>query len=143
MLVDIGGVDARTIELADGRLVLSALIRHVELEHSELVAESVPDAGRGGARRSATSASATAGRSAARWHTASRRPSSPCVAIAHRAVVHVLGPDGGREVAVADLTWSSPMVTTLAPGELITRVEIPVLDPGQGSCFFELARRAG
>jgi hypothetical protein len=41
-LVDLGGADERTIELDDGTLVLSALVRHVDLEHSEVVAEHVP-----------------------------------------------------------------------------------------------------
>src|ERR1700744_3686393 len=42
-LIDIGGVDERTIELADdGTLMLSALVRHVDLEHSALVAQQVP-----------------------------------------------------------------------------------------------------
>jgi CO/xanthine dehydrogenase FAD-binding subunit len=41
-LVDIGGVDERTIALEDGTLVLSALVRHVDLEHSAIVAEHAP-----------------------------------------------------------------------------------------------------
>ena len=41
-LIDIGGVDERTIELTDGTLVLSALVRHVDLEHSEVIAEHAP-----------------------------------------------------------------------------------------------------
>jgi CO/xanthine dehydrogenase FAD-binding subunit len=41
-LIDIGGVDERTIELNDGTLVLSALVRHVDLEHSEVIAEHAP-----------------------------------------------------------------------------------------------------
>jgi CO/xanthine dehydrogenase FAD-binding subunit len=35
------------------------------------------------------------------------------------------------------------LMTALDEGELITRVEIPALTEGQGSCFIEMARRPG
>ncbi|HTX10493.1 MAG TPA: FAD binding domain-containing protein [Solirubrobacteraceae bacterium] len=140
-LVDIGGADERTIDLVDGRLVLSALVRHVDLEHSELVAENVPmltqavrQIGNVRVRQRGT-----IGGSLAHGEPAAELP---CVAIAHGASVHALGPDGEREIAVADLPLF-PMVTTLNSGELITRVEIPALRDGQGSCFLEIARRPG
>jgi CO/xanthine dehydrogenase FAD-binding subunit len=140
-LVDIGGADQRTIELVDGRLVLSALVRHVDLEHSELVAENVPmltqavrQIGNVRVRQRGT-----IGGSLAHGEPAAELP---CVAIAHGASVHALGPDGEREIAAGDLPLF-PMVTTLNSGELITRVEIPALTDGQGSCFLEIARRPG
>jgi CO/xanthine dehydrogenase FAD-binding subunit len=140
-LVDIGGADQRTIELVDGRLVLSALVRHVDLEHSELVAENAPmltqavrQIGNVRVRQRGT-----IGGSLAHGEPAAELP---CVAIAHGASVHALGPDGEREIAAADLPLF-PMVTTLQEGELITRVEVPALTEGQGSCFLEIARRPG
>jgi CO/xanthine dehydrogenase FAD-binding subunit len=140
-LVDIGGADQRTIELVDGRLVLSALARHVDLEHSELVAENAPmltqavrQIGNVRVRQRGT-----IGGSLAHGEPAAELP---CVAIAHGASVHALGRDGEREIAAADLPLF-PMVTTLQEGELITRVEIPALTEGQGSCFLEIARRPG
>ena len=139
--VDIGGADERTIELADSRLVLSALVRHVDLEHSELVAQSAPmltqavrQIGNVRVRQRGT-----IGGSLAHGEAAAELP---CVAIAHGVVARTLGPDGEREIAVADLPIM-PMVTSLREGELITRVEIPALADGQGSCFVELARRPG
>lgn len=140
-LVDIAGVDARTIELVDGRLVLSALVRHVDLEHSETVEEHAPmltqavrQIGNVRVRQRGT-----IGGSLAHGEPAAELA---CVAIAHGAGVHVLGPDGEREVAAADLS-TAPFVTSLREGELITRVEVPTLTEGQGSCFLELARRPG
>jgi CO/xanthine dehydrogenase FAD-binding subunit len=41
-LIDLSGIDERTIEVRDGRLGLSALVRHVDLEHSETVRDACP-----------------------------------------------------------------------------------------------------
>jgi len=140
-LVDIGGADERTIELADGRLMLSALVRHVDLEHSETVEQHAPmltqavrQIGNVRVRQRGT-----IGGSLAHGEPAAELA---CVAIAHGAAVHTLGPDGEREIAVADLPIM-PFVTSLREGELITRVQVPALTEGQGSCFLEIARRPG
>jgi CO/xanthine dehydrogenase FAD-binding subunit len=141
VLIDVAGADQRTIAVRDGRLVLSALVRHVDLEHSAIVAEYVPmltEAVRqiGNVR---VRQRGTIGGSLAHGEPTAELP---CVALAHGATVHTLGPDGERTIAAADLPVTH-LMTSLAPGELITRVEFPVLGPGEGSCFLELARRAG
>jgi len=56
--------------------------------------------------------------------------------------VHALGPDGPRAIPAGEL-FVTHFTTSLNPGEVITSVEFPVLGPGQGSCFLELARRPG
>jgi CO/xanthine dehydrogenase FAD-binding subunit len=141
-LVDIGGADERTIELTgDGTLLLSALVRHVDLERSDLVAEQVPmltqavrQIGNVRVRQRGT-----IGGSLAHGEPAAELP---CVLIAHGARVRALGPDGERTIAVNDLPIMQ-LVTSLGEGELITRVEVPALTEGQGSCFLEMARRPG
>ena len=141
-LIDIAGVDERTLELsADGRLVLSALVRHVDLEHSDVVAEHVPmltqavrQIGNVRVRQRGT-----IGGSLAHGEPAAELP---CVLIAHGASVRALGPDGERTIAVNDLPIMQ-LMTSLGEGELITRVEVPTLTEGQGSCFIEMARRPG
>jgi CO/xanthine dehydrogenase FAD-binding subunit len=140
-LIDIGGVDERTIELNDGTLVLSALVRHVDLEHSEVIAEHAPmltqavrQIGNVRVRQRGT-----IGGSLAHGEPAAELP---CVLIAHSASIHALGPDGERTIAVNDLPVMQ-LMTALDEGELITRVEIPALTEGQGSCFIEMARRPG
>jgi CO/xanthine dehydrogenase FAD-binding subunit len=140
-LIDIGGVDERTIELQDGTLGLSALVRHVDLEHSELVAEHAPmltQAARhiGNVR---VRQRGTIGGSLAHGEPAAELP---CVLIAHGASVHALGPDGERTIVVNDLPIMQ-LMTSLGEGELITRIEVPTLTDGQGSCFIEMARRPG
>lgn len=140
-LIDIGGVDERTIELDDGTLVLSALVRHVDLEHSEVIAEHAPmltqavrQIGNVRVRQRGT-----IGGSLAHGEPAAELP---CVLIAHGASVHALGPDGERTIAVNDLPVMQ-LMTALGEGELITRVDVPALTDGQGSCFIEMARRPG
>ena len=140
-LIDIGSVDERTIELAGDTLALSALVRHVDLEHSELVAEQAPmltQAARqiGNVR---VRQRGTIGGSLAHGEPAAELP---CVLIAHGATVHALGPEGTRAIAVDDLPIMQ-LMTSLGEGELITRVEVPTLTEGQGSCFIETARRPG
>ncbi len=140
-LIDIGSVDERTIELAGGTLVLSALVRHVDLEHSDVVAQHAPmltqavrQIGNVRVRQRGT-----IGGSLAHGEPAAELP---CVLIAHGASVHALGPDGERTIAVNDLPIMQ-LVTALEEGELITRVEVPALTDGQGSCFIEMSRRPG
>jgi CO/xanthine dehydrogenase FAD-binding subunit len=141
-LVDIGGAAERTIELTDdGTLVLSALVRHVDLERSDIVAEQVPmltqavrQIGNVRVRQRGT-----IGGSLAHGEPAAELP---CVLIAHGARVHALGREGERTIAVDDLPVMQ-LITSLGEGELITRVEVPALTDGQGSCFVEIARRPG
>jgi CO/xanthine dehydrogenase FAD-binding subunit len=138
-LIDIGAADTRTISVCDGRLVLSALSRHTDLEHSDVVAEHVPmlteavrEIGNVRVRHRGTIGGSLA--------HADPTSELACVAVAHGAVVYALGPDGEREIAVSDLALTH-LMTTLAHDEVITRVEFPVLGPGQGSCFLEMALR--
>jgi CO/xanthine dehydrogenase FAD-binding subunit len=140
-LIDIGGVDERTIEFADDTLTLSALVRHVDLERSDIVAGCAPmlaQAARqiGNVR---VRQRGTIGGSLAHGEPAAELP---CVLIAHDARVRVLGPDGERTIAANDLPVMQ-LMTSLREGELITHVEVPALTDGQGSCFIEMTRRPG
>jgi CO/xanthine dehydrogenase FAD-binding subunit len=140
-LIDIGGVDERTIEFADDTLTLSALVRHVDLERSDIVAGCAPmlaQAARqiGNVR---VRQRGTIGGSLAHGEPAAELP---CVLIAHGARVRALGPDGERTIAANDLPIMQ-LMTSLREGELITHVEVPALTDGQGSCFIEMTRRPG
>jgi aerobic carbon-monoxide dehydrogenase medium subunit len=141
VLIDIAGVDKRTIEFAGDGLALSALVRHVDLEHSEVVAEHAPmlvqavrQIGNVRVRQRGT-----IGGSLAHGEPAAELP---CVLIAHGARVRTLGPDGERTIAANDLPIMQ-LMTALREGELITHVEVPSLTDGQGSSFIEMARRPG
>ena len=140
-LVDVGGACERTIEVRDGTLELSALVRHVDLEHSDTVAAACPmltEAVRhiGNVR---VRQRGTIGGSLAHAEATSELA---CVTLAHRGSVQVLGPGGERTVDAADL-FITHLMTTLDHAEVITAVRLPALTGRQGSCFLEMARRAG
>jgi CO/xanthine dehydrogenase FAD-binding subunit len=141
LLVDVGAADERTIERRNGSLALSALVRHVELEHSEVVrdtcpmlAEAVRHIGNVRVRHRGTIGGSLA--------HAEGTAELATVAVAQRASVHVLGPRGERSVPAADL-FVTHLTTSLQPAEVITGVDFPADTPRTGSCFLEIARRAG
>ena len=141
LLVDVNGAAARTIERSNGSLVLSALVRHAELEASEKVRAGFPalsDAA-GWIGNVQVRHRGTIGGSLAH---ADPSAELPCVALAAGAAVTALGPNGERTIPASEL-FVSHFTTTLEPGELITSIEIPALRPGQGCAFAELARRPG
>jgi xanthine dehydrogenase YagS FAD-binding subunit len=65
--------------------------------------------------------------------------------IALDALVDVLGPDGARTVALADLHRAPgehpERETTLAPGELILRIRVPTTRTGRGSTYHKIRDR--
>ncbi len=141
LLVDVGGAAERTIELRDGSLVLSALVRHVDLEQSDVVREACPmlteavkHIGNVRVRHRGTIGGSLA--------HAEATAELAAVAVAHRATAYVLGPRGERTVPAADL-FVTHLTTSLEPAEVITGVVFPVGGPRTGSCFLEMARRAG
>jgi CO/xanthine dehydrogenase FAD-binding subunit len=140
-LIDIAGVDERTIEFADDTLTLSALVRHVDLENSDIVAGCAPMLGQAARQigNIRVRQRGTIGGSLAHGEPAAELP---CVLIAHGARVRALGPDGERTIAANDLPIMQ-LMTSLHEGELITHVEVPSLTDGQGSCFIEMTRRPG
>jgi carbon-monoxide dehydrogenase medium subunit len=141
LLVDIRGVAPRTIERANGTLALSALVRHVDLETSPDVAGAFPALGEaaGMIGNVRVRHRGTIGGSFAH---SDPNAELPCVAVTARATVTALGPSGERTVPAGEL-FVSHFTTSLEPGELITRIELPALQSGQGAAFTELVRRPG
>jgi carbon-monoxide dehydrogenase medium subunit len=141
VLVDVGGAGERTIERRDSTVVVSALVRHVDLESSAAVREACPmlaeAAGQVGNLRVRNRG--TIGGSLAHGEATAE---FPCVSVALGATVYALSPRGERAIPASEL-FVTHLTTTLASDEVITRVELPVLGARQGSCFVELARRPG
>ena len=80
-------------------------------------------------------------------HCAATHPSDMCVAlVALGAMVHLEGPQGAREIALTDLhrlPGETPDIETeLAPGELITRIELPALPFAARSTYRKVRDRA-
>ncbi len=141
VLVDVGGAGERTIELRDGSLSLSALVRHVDVEHSEMVrdacpmlSEAVRHIGNVRVRHRGTIGGSLA--------HAEATAELATVAVAQRATIRVLGRDGERTLPAAEL-FVTHLTTSLEPNEVITAVEFPPAGPRTGSCFLEITRRAG
>jgi carbon-monoxide dehydrogenase medium subunit len=141
VLVDLADVGAGPIEEADGHLVVPALTRHVDLEESELlrgacgvVGEAAAHIGNLRVRNRGTLGGSLA--------HADPSAELPCVALALGGRVRTLGPGGSRTLAADDL-FAGYFETALAPGVLITHVELPALPERCGAAFAELARRPG
>jgi carbon-monoxide dehydrogenase medium subunit len=66
----------------------------------------------------------------------------PGVALACDAVIHTTGPAGPRTIP-ASAFFIAPLVTALAPGELVTALTLPPWPPGRRWAFQEFARRRG
>jgi carbon-monoxide dehydrogenase medium subunit len=140
VLVDLAGIGAASIGQVDGNLEVPALTRHADLQRSDLVHAAcgivAEAAGRIGNLR-------VRNRGTIGGSLAHADPSAelPCVLLALGGRVRTLGPDGGRTIAAGDL-FRGYFETALAPGELITHVELPVLPARCGAAFAELTRRA-
>ncbi|MBI1736890.1 MAG: FAD binding domain-containing protein [Candidatus Rokubacteria bacterium] len=66
----------------------------------------------------------------------------PAAALALDATLDVTGPRGRRTIAIDDFL-RGPLMTDLAPGELLTAVRLPPWSPAWGWAFVEFARRHG
>ena len=141
VLVDLGPIVSPPVRCEDDALEVPALTRHAELEESAVIRDACPMLAEAAAhignvrvrRRGTIGGSLAHGEPSAEL---------ACVALAHGATVRAVGPAGERTIPAADLVVGA-LVTSLAPGELITSVRIPRLRDDQGSAFVELARRAG
>jgi xanthine dehydrogenase YagS FAD-binding subunit len=79
-------------------------------------------------------------------HCIASNPSDMAVAmLAYDAVLHVQGPQGGRQVAIADfflLPGDTPdRENVLLPGELVTHVTLPPPEPGARATYLKLRDR--
>jgi carbon-monoxide dehydrogenase medium subunit len=141
-LVDINGVDAlRRLEVADGKLVIGACVRHAAF-HRPVVDGPL------GALLSVVVRHIA--------HHPIRTRGTFCGSIAHAdpasewcAVVAALGAEmvarstRGSRIIAADDFFAGIMTTTLAEDELLTEVRLPLLPPDTRFGFYEFNRRAG
>ncbi|MBW2445935.1 MAG: xanthine dehydrogenase family protein subunit M [Deltaproteobacteria bacterium] len=66
----------------------------------------------------------------------------PALALLLGVELRVAGPGGERRIPAADF-FHGYLATALEPTDVLTEVRIPVLDPGTGWSFLEVARRHG
>ncbi|MGD8331777.1 MAG: FAD binding domain-containing protein, partial [Acidobacteriota bacterium] len=140
MLIDIGGIAELTgIRRVGDELVIGALTRHAEVAASDEVA-----AGHAALAHAAAAIGdvqvrnfGTLGGSLAHADPAADYPAA---VIALEGVIDVLGSDGARSIAAADLI-TGMLTTSLAHDEIITAVRFPTVD-GTGSAYEKFAQPA-
>ena len=140
VVVDINGLPLDGVRVADGRLRLGALTRHVTLEESDVIGAACPllreAAGLIGNVR--VRALGTLGGSLAHADPAAELPMAM---LALDARFTVVGPNGSRVIASAEF-FTGYLSSALGPAEVLTEIEVPLLE-GAGHAIEEHARRAG
>ena len=133
-LVDIGRLPGMSeIELDGDTLRIGALTTHAAVVRSDVVHSSCPLLGETASMIGDHQVRnrGTIGGSLAHADPAADYPSTM---VALGAGVVTAGPDGERSIAAPDL-FVDIMTTSLQPGELITRVDIPVQGAGRGGAY--------
>jgi len=141
-IVDLNGVaELAYIRRSGGVLRIGAMTRQAALERSALVAEHWPLL-RQAVRfvgHAQIRARGTVGGSVAQ---ADPKAELPVALAALDARFHVRSPRGERTLGAGEL-FAGPLMTTLAPDELLTEIEVPPLPPGARTAFAEHARTHG
>jgi len=141
-LIDINrlpGLDG--ISLEPEGLVIGALARQEAVEasplvarHAPLIAQAMPHVGHRAIRTRGTVGGSVA--------LADPAAELPACLIALDAIVRVAGRGSGRDIP-AQRFFRGIYTTDLAPGEIVTAIVVPPIQPGWRSRFAELARRQG
>jgi len=139
LVIDINGLPLGDIT-ADGRVGLGALVRYHQLEDSDTIARRCPvlaEAARliGNVR---VRTLGTVGGSLAHADPAAELPAVMTALDARLAVASA----SGRRTLAAREFFTGPLTTVLAPGEIVTGVEVAAM-PAHGWAVEELSRRAG
>jgi carbon-monoxide dehydrogenase medium subunit len=142
VLIDIGGIASlRGIHIDGDTVKIGALTRHADLlvspeiaAHAPLLAKAMPHIAHPAIRNRGT-----IGGSLAHADPASELPA--CV-LALGATLVLQGSRGERRLAARDF-FTGLYQTALEEGELLTRIEFPVLQSGERAYFHEFARRMG
>lgn len=142
LLVDITGIaELKGISVSANRLRIGALVRHVEIERSELIARHAPLLALAAPHvaHAAIRNKGTFGGSLAFADPAAEWPACTLALDGELAMS-----DGAkvRRVAAKDF-FLDLYRTDLQPGELLTAVEFPLPGPDRRFAFSELARRHG
>lgn len=141
-LVDLSAIpDLSFIRREREALVVGAMTRHAEIEHSPVVAECLPLLGRAAQaiahmtvrNRGTMGGSLAHADPAAEW---------PLCTVALDARITLLSVRSKRQVAARDF-FRGPLVTDIAPDEILTEIAFPLPRRPQSFGFQEFARRAG
>ncbi len=141
VVIDIGRIpELRGVTVDAGVVTIGALTTHAELAASEELkanAEAIPEAA------SIIGDPAVRNRGTIGGNIAHADPASdlPQVLVTLGATFRLTGPGGSRGVAAADF-FEGLMTTALGEDELLTSIELPAKQPGQGSAYSKLPHPA-
>ena len=142
LIVDIGELaELRGIAVAGAVVRIGALTRHVDLAKSPEIAAHAPllTEAIGHVAHPAIRNRGTIGGSLAHADPASELPA--CM-VALNATIVIRGRSGERRMAAEDF-FTGIYETTLSPQELLTAVELPIVQNNSAHFFHEFARRHG
>ncbi|MYF06410.1 MAG: xanthine dehydrogenase family protein subunit M [Rhodospirillaceae bacterium] len=142
VLVDIRRIaPPDAIEEANGHVRVGALTRHRSLETSPLIRDRFPvlAAAMGHVAHLAIRNRGTIGGSLCHADPAAELPA---LAVLLDARIHAAS-CGGERVVEAGSFFEGALWTALDDGEIVTRIDFPLLPPGTGWGFHEFARRHG
>ena len=140
-LVSIGAIPGLdTIEERDGSIRIGAMVRHRDVELSDLVRARIPVLAEtfGKVANVRVRNAATVGGVLAESDYASDPPS---VFVALDAEIEVSGPAGERTIAARDF-FVAFYETAIEPGEIVTAVRIPVPAAGSGTAYHKFVTRS-
>ncbi len=142
LLIDINRLDVlKGISVEDGMVRIGALVRHVEVarspivaEHLPLIAEAMPHVAHMAVRNRGTFGGSIA--------LADPAAELPACVLALGATMVVESTRGRREIAAAEF-FKGMFDTDRKPDELLIEIRIPYREPNTFSAFMELSRRQG
>jgi carbon-monoxide dehydrogenase medium subunit len=141
LLVDLNGIkELSFIELRGDSVVIGALTRHREIEHSPLIASHLPVMS-AAMRHVAHLAIRNRGTIGGSLSHADPAAELPMMAMFYDARLTVQGPEGRRTIAAGDF-FVDALTNCLAPEDIVTEIEFPILQH-DGWAFEEVARRFG
>jgi CO/xanthine dehydrogenase FAD-binding subunit len=141
VLIDLNGIkELSFIELRGDSVAIGALTRHRELEHSPLIASSLPVMS-AAMRHVAHLAIRNRGTIGGSLSHADPAAELPMMAMFYGARLVVQGPEGRRTIAANDF-FVDALTNCLGPDDIVVEVEFPILQHN-GWAFEEVARRFG
>jgi aerobic carbon-monoxide dehydrogenase medium subunit len=142
ILIDINNLDElKGISFRANKLRIGALTRHAEIERVALIAEHAPLL-KEAARHIAHPAIRNRGTMGGSLVNADPASELPACMVALGAEIVLASAAGERRVAAGDF-FTGLYETAIAPGEILTAVEIPIARQNERYVFMELARRIG
>lgn len=142
VLIDINGLDELSgIHKDDGQVIIGALTRQRALEFDPIIAQHLPllkatvrYIGHPQIRNRGTIGGSLAHNDPA--------AELPALMLLYEADIMASGPQGERVIPARDF-FRGYLSTALTPGELLTRIRVPLSPPRTGGDFQEVSRRLG